>query len=178
MARLFLVPGLLGGFLFVLWLWALLDVILTDSLLVRNMTKSTWIFLVLFVPTIGAVAWMLFGRPEGASLAPGGQVAYQSNPYRSDSRSEPPPNRYRGAVEDSPGWSRPRSAPSRPEQIADGESLAIRQRKLMEKEAELAKREAELAARETAGSDEEPVPDGDTDRAATDSDRADDPPGV
>ncbi|MGH1491401.1 MAG: PLD nuclease N-terminal domain-containing protein [Acidimicrobiales bacterium] len=153
MARLFLVPGLLGGFLLLFWLWALVDVILTDSMLVRNMSKGTWLFLVLMVPTIGAVAWVFFGRAEGAALNPGGSVPYQSNPYRTAPRS--------GAAEDSPGWSRPGSQPSRPSQIEDGESLAVRQRKLLEKEAELAKREEALQAREesTGADDEDDVDD-------------------
>ncbi len=151
MARLFLVPGLLGGFLLLFWLWALVDVILTDSLLVRNMAKGTWLFLVLMVPTIGAVAWVFFGRPEGATVNPGGQLHYESNPYRSSPSS--------GAFEDSPGWQRPGSAPSRPAQIEDGESLAVRQRKLLEKEAELAKREEALRAREeSVGEDEDGGP--------------------
>ena len=150
MARLFLVPGLLGGFLFLFWLWALVDVILTDSMLVRNMQKGTWLFLVILVPTVGAVAWVFFGRPERAAINPGGQVHYSANPYRSAPRS--------GAVEDSPGWSRPKSTPSRPAPIEDGESLAIRQRKLMEKEAELAKREAALQDREPQANPEDEDP--------------------
>jgi hypothetical protein len=140
MARLFLVPGLLGGFLFLFWLWALVDVILTDSMLVRNMQKGTWLFLVILVPTVGAVAWVFFGRPQGATVNPGGPMTYESNPYRSVPSAK--------AVEDTPGWNRQKTTPSRPSQIEDGESLAIRQRKLMEKEAELAKREAELDARD------------------------------
>lgn len=140
MARLFLVPGLLGGFLFLFWLWALVDVILTDSMLVRNMQKGTWLFLVILVPTVGAVAWVFFGRPERAAMAPGGQMPYEANPYRSAPRS--------GGAEDTPGWNRPKSAPSRPAEIQDGESLAVRQRNLLEKEAELAKREAALQERE------------------------------
>lgn len=156
MARLFLVPGLLGGFLFLFWLWAMVDVILTDSMLVRNMSKGTWLFLVLMVPTVGAVAWVFFGRPEGAALNPGGQTPYESNPYRSAPRS--------GGAEDSPGWSRPRTTPSRPEQIEDGESLAVRQRKLLEKEAELAKREQALQARETTA---DPEDENDTGQAAS-----------
>lgn len=142
MARLFLVPGLLGGFLLLFWLWALVDVILTDSMLVRNMSKGTWLFLVLMVPTIGAVAWVFFGRPEGAVINPGGQMTYEKNPYRSA------PNY--GGAEDSPGWTRPGSAPSRPAELEDGESLAVRQRKLLEKEAELAKREEALQEKERA----------------------------
>ncbi len=140
MARLFIVPGILSGIVLIFWLWALIDVITTDSLLIRNMQKGTWICLVVIVPTLGAVAWVLFGRPEGASMAPGGQVAYERSPYRSERRVLGP--------EDSTGWSKPSSSRSLPSSVGDSESLAIRERKLMEKEAELAKKEAELQARE------------------------------
>ena len=145
MVRIFLVPGLLGGLLFVFWLWALFDVIMTDSILIRNMQKGTWIFLVLFVPTIGAVAWLLLGRPEGAALAPGAGVPYERNPYRSERRPLGP--------EDSDAWAKPSRAPSRPALGADDESLAIRERKLMEKEAELARREEALRSEEDGNPD-------------------------
>ena len=112
MTRVFLLPGLLSGIIMIVWLWALVDVITTDSLLIRNMQKSTWIFLVLFVPTIGAAAWVLFGRPEGASLAPGSTVPYERNPYRSERRVLGP--------EDSADWSpsRTRTTPSLPRNTA------------------------------------------------------------
>ncbi|MGI9595076.1 MAG: PLD nuclease N-terminal domain-containing protein [Acidimicrobiales bacterium] len=140
MVRVFLIPGLLGGFVFLFWIWALFDVIATDSLLIRNMSKGTWVFLVLVLPTVGALAWAFLGRPVGASIAPGGSSSYQSNPYRSSSRSI--------GVEDTPGWRKGAVQPSRPAGLADGESLAVRQRKLLEREAELAKREQALRARE------------------------------
>lgn len=140
MARLFLVPGLLSGILLIFWLWAIFDVIMTDSLLIRNMQKGTWIFLVLVVPTVGAVAWVLLGRPEGASAVPGGQSGYDHNPYRSERRPI--------GVEDAPMWSKPVVEPSRPTSVEDSEALAIRERKLMEKEAELAKREEAIMAKD------------------------------
>ncbi len=154
MARLFLVPGLLGSIVFLFWVWALFDVIATDSLLVRSMQKGTWIFLVVFVPTIGAVAWVLFGRPEGASMMPGGQTSYANNPYRSERLDYPSGSSGQGGgsralgPEDSPGWSKPSKGASRPSSVDSSESLAIRERKIMEKEAELAKREAELKAKD------------------------------
>lgn len=114
------------------------------------MQKGTWIFLVIFLPTVGAVAWLLFGRPEAASLVPGGQMTYQSNPHRSSTRYDTAP----AGPEDTAAWSGQRTSPSRPSQTEDGESLAIRQRKLMEKEAELARREAELQKREDRPSDD------------------------
>jgi hypothetical protein len=142
MFRFLVVPGLASGLLLILWIWALLDVIKTDSLLVRNMQKSTWVFLVLLVPTVGAIAWLLLGRPEHGSLVPGGQVKYEYNPYRSERRPL--------GVEDTREWSTFRAQPSRPEPVEsdDSESLAARERKLLEREAELAKREEALREQE------------------------------
>ncbi len=145
MVRALAIPGLLSGLLLLFWLWALIDAIVTDSLLIRNMQKGTWIFIIVFVPTIGAAAWLLFGRPEGASMVPGGQVTYERNPYRSERALGP---------EDTPGWKKPKSKPVPPASVADADSLAVRERKLMEYEAELAKREADLTAREAAGEDD------------------------
>lgn len=150
----------------IFWLWALIDAITTDSLVIRNLQKSTWIFIIVFVPTIGAAMWVFFGRPEEASLAPGGQVGYERNPYRTETRYQGP--------EDTPGWRKPTSAASPPASVGDAESLAIRERKLMEYEAELAKREADLSAREAEGT----LPD---DEASTDDPAAgegDDGPSV
>ncbi len=140
MLRFLVVPGLAGGLLLIFWLWVLFDVIMTDSLLIRNMQKSTWIFLVLVVPPVGAVAWVLLGRPEGASAVPGGQVRYEYNPHRSERRPL--------GAEDRQEWSGTGSGPSRPASLGDSESLAIRERKLMEKEAELAKREEQIRDQE------------------------------
>lgn len=128
--------GLTGVLLFVLWIWAVLDVIATDSILVRNLPKGTWLFVVILVPTVGAVAWLVLGRPEGASASLGGRAAtYEANPWRSTPRG----------YEDSPGW-QSSTRPSRPESLAGvtDESLAVRERKLLEREAELEKREAKL----------------------------------
>jgi len=130
-----------GAFLVVFWIWAVLDCISTDSILVRNIPKTTWLFLVIFIPTIGAVAWLLLGRPEHAGMSLGGQRSwlYEERPARTDRPYRPAPL----GVEDDPAWqaSTKRSAPAGQ---STEESLAIRERKLLEREAELAKREADL----------------------------------
>ena len=64
-------PGFLGLVLFCLWVWAVLDVIATDRILIRNLDKTLWLFLVIFVPTVGAVAWITLGRPVNAGFTPG-----------------------------------------------------------------------------------------------------------
>ena len=53
------------------WIWALFDCISTDSALCRNLPKGFWLILVLLLPDIGALAWLLLGRPERAGWRPG-----------------------------------------------------------------------------------------------------------
>ncbi|MFT7475186.1 MAG: hypothetical protein ACI81L_002123 [Verrucomicrobiales bacterium] len=113
-----------------LWIWAVLDVIATDRVLIRNLDKTVWLLLVLFVPTVGAVGWLALGRPASAGFTPG---ATQSRPTRRDRRPAP-----RG-LEDSDRWSASTTPPS------DGfESTAAKQRRLLAEAAELAKRDIDL----------------------------------
>jgi len=131
MAR--LVPVLFGLALLALWIWAVLDVIATDRVLIRNVPKVVWLVLVIFLPTVGAMAWLALGRPINAGFTPG---ATYSRAPGVDRKSAP-----RG-LEDSETWSASttRSAPA-----ADGfESTAAKERRLRESEAELAERDAEL----------------------------------
>ena len=46
-----------------LWIFALIDVITTDSSLCRNLEKSWWIIIVLIFPLVGSIIWLLAGRP-------------------------------------------------------------------------------------------------------------------
>ncbi|MGI9605672.1 MAG: PLD nuclease N-terminal domain-containing protein [Acidimicrobiales bacterium] len=128
-------PGLFGLFVFALWIWAVFDVIATDRVLVRNLDKTLWIMLVIFIPTVGAVAWLALGRPAGAGFTPGSTV---SRPTNRTNLSAPAPL----GIEDSPDW-QARTKPSAPE-AGGGESSAAKERRLLEWEAELAKRQAEL----------------------------------
>lgn len=54
-----------------LLVFCVLDCIATDSSLVRNLPKTLWIMLIIFLPTIGSVAWLLLGRPEKTRFSPG-----------------------------------------------------------------------------------------------------------
>src|SRR6476469_521492 len=56
----------LGIIVFALWVYCLLDVIMTDESRIRNLSKGTWIFVVLITSVVGAVAWLVAGRPEAA----------------------------------------------------------------------------------------------------------------
>jgi hypothetical protein len=54
--------GILGT---ALWIYCLFDVIMTDESRIRNLPKVTWIFIVLVTSVVGAVAWLVAGRPQG-----------------------------------------------------------------------------------------------------------------
>jgi hypothetical protein len=85
------VEGIVAVAFLLFWIWALLDCIATDSAMVRNLPKLMWILLVLILPVIGALAWLLLGRPEKADWRPG------SSDYASPRRPV--------GVEDSPRYS-------------------------------------------------------------------------
>lgn len=131
-----IVPIGIGGVVFfVLWFWAILDCIATDSILVRNLPKTTWLFVVILIPTAGALAWLLLGRPEGAGLSVGGN-------YRPPDYTQRPRSR---GFEDSAEWESKSKAISKPKPTEEiSESNAVKERRLLEWEAELAKREAAL----------------------------------
>ena len=61
-----LIRGGIGlGIIFVaVWVYCLLEVIMTDESRVRNLSKTTWIMILLFTFEVGAVAWLVAGRPR------------------------------------------------------------------------------------------------------------------
>jgi len=67
----FFAGGLAGVLLLILWVYCILDVIATDEMLARNMPKMIWLLIVIFVPTVGSIAWLALGRPERAGIRPG-----------------------------------------------------------------------------------------------------------
>ena len=67
--------GVLGLLLFCLWVFCLIDVITTDESLCRNLQKTWWVIIVLLLFDVGAVLWLIAGRPRAGSPA-------QSLPYR------------------------------------------------------------------------------------------------
>nr|WP_272955477.1 PLDc N-terminal domain-containing protein [Pedococcus badiiscoriae] len=64
--------GILGT---ALWIYCLFDVIMTDESRIRNLPKATWIVIVLLTSIVGAVAWLVAGRPEG----PARSLPYKGN---------------------------------------------------------------------------------------------------
>ena len=57
--------------LLALWIYCILDVIATEDSLVRNLPKTVWLLIVIFLPDIGSLAWLLLGRPMYAGWRPG-----------------------------------------------------------------------------------------------------------
>ena len=69
--------GLVGLLAFALWVFCLIDVITTDEFLCRNLQKSWWILIVLLLFDVGAVIWLVAGRPwPGAGRA---DLPYRGN---------------------------------------------------------------------------------------------------
>src|SRR4051794_38611281 len=65
--------GVFGLLIFAFWIWAIVDVISSDPATVRNLPKFGWLLVVILLSTIGALVWLLLGRPDrrsAAALAP------------------------------------------------------------------------------------------------------------
>lgn len=59
----FEIDGLIGLALLGFWIWALLDVIATEASHCRNLSKGVWLLIVILLADIGALLWLLAGRP-------------------------------------------------------------------------------------------------------------------
>jgi hypothetical protein len=67
---LFEVGGILGFFLLAFWIWALVDCITSQSSLIRNLPKVAWLIIVILLFDIGAILWLLLGRPMNKHWRP------------------------------------------------------------------------------------------------------------
>ena len=92
--------GVFGLAVLVLWVYCIFDVISTDEALVQNLPKIIWLLVVIFIPTIGSIAWLLLGRPQKAGFTPGGQT-YRAEP-RSSGFARPGSSRATLAPDDDP----------------------------------------------------------------------------
>jgi len=145
------VEGIAAVALFLFWIWALLDCIATDSSMCRNLPKPMWIILVLILPDIGALIWLLLGRPEKADWRPGStdysaprrpigledSPRYSANPSVTDRRSAE-------LDAELDAWQREQAAKA----AAPHAELDEWESKLNEREAELRRRELEVRQRE------------------------------
>ncbi|HET9769962.1 MAG TPA: PLD nuclease N-terminal domain-containing protein [Acidimicrobiia bacterium] len=111
--------GLVPLAILALWLYCIFDVIASDEALVRNLPRTVWLILVIFIPTIGSVAWLALGRPLYAGWRPGDTT-----------RRPPPPRRVVG----------PEDLPDFPTSRPDDD----RERRLREWEDDLRRRERGL----------------------------------
>jgi hypothetical protein len=82
----------LGGLLLLaLWLFCLVDVIVTDESSCRNLPKMLWLVIVLVLPDVGSILWLIAGRPQ--SVVAQGSARYRGNSgaaYREAPRSSNP----------------------------------------------------------------------------------------
>ena len=123
---------------FLIWVYAILDVVTTDSALCRNLPKPGWLIFVVVAPLVGSLVWFIAGRPI----------------------REVPRSNFASpiGIEDRPDW------PARADEILKGGSepgkdevrkaADERSRKLREWEARLIKREKELDDKKRRESDE------------------------
>jgi hypothetical protein len=87
------VDGVAGLVVLGLWLFCVLDVITSDESAVRNLPKLMWVVIVIFLFDIGAIAWLIAGRP---------QAAKQSLPYKGNTGVPPEYDRPGRAAASSP----------------------------------------------------------------------------
>ncbi len=105
-----LLPTAVGLVMFAVWLFAVLDVITTDEMLIRNLPKVVWLFLVVLIPPVGVIAWFAGGRPVGAGLRPGTTRSRPTRTWQDRPRAR--------GVEDRDDW-RPDTHPSPPPEDRD-----------------------------------------------------------
>ena len=67
----FFFGGVFGLALLVFWIWGIFDVITTDAERCRNLPKLAWALIVIILGSIGALIWVLLGRPERSSVGSG-----------------------------------------------------------------------------------------------------------
>jgi hypothetical protein len=120
--------GLFGLVLLGFWLWAIFDVISTDDAMVRNLPKFMWLMLVIFLSDVGAIAWLLLGRPEHAGFRPGDTT---------------PRHRF-VAPEDGPRWAVEDARRDHYAQLDEELDRRLEEKRLREWDAELRRREDEL----------------------------------
>lgn len=69
--------GFVGLVTLGLWIFCLVDVVVTDEASCRNLPKPAWLLLVLLVPLVGSIVWLVAGRPERVPGAP--KARYERN---------------------------------------------------------------------------------------------------
>lgn len=126
--------------------YCLIDCIQTDEGDIRNMSKSLWVILIIFLPIVGGVAWLVAGRP----------------PTRTPRRQVPWPATQTAGFPEYERPGRPVAPDDDPDFLLSLRAERERERRLDEWEAQLRAREAELgrASGDLASGDGLAVPDG------------------
>jgi len=64
--------GIIGLIALAIWLYAVFDSITAPADRVRNLPKAVWVIIILLFVDVGAIAWLLLGRPrpEAGAAAP------------------------------------------------------------------------------------------------------------
>ena len=52
-----------GLLVLALWIFCMIDVIVTDEYRIRNLPKGLWVLIVVLLPSVGSIAWLVAGRP-------------------------------------------------------------------------------------------------------------------
>lgn len=58
----------LGLILLAVWIFCVVDVLLSAESEVRNLPKIAWVFIVLLLPDVGSLLWLILGRPRAAGV--------------------------------------------------------------------------------------------------------------
>jgi hypothetical protein len=61
-----------------LWIFCVVDVIITDDVAMRNLQKPLWLLIVLLLPVLGSILWLVAGRPWPQGHGPGSRPYQQS----------------------------------------------------------------------------------------------------
>lgn len=157
---LFEVEGIVAIVVLVLWIWALVDCITTDSKMCRNLPKGAWLIIVLLFFDLGAILWVLLGRPANKHWRPSlGPTDYSAprRPLGAEDRTG-----FSGDVSDRrsaeldrrlEAWEAQQPAAIAPPEpgppgAGNGEELDAWEADLARREAELRRRELELRQRD------------------------------
>lgn len=55
--------AVIGFLTLALWIYCLVDIVTSPEAGIRHLPKMGWLFVVVLVPTIGALLWLFAGRP-------------------------------------------------------------------------------------------------------------------
>jgi len=88
-----------------LTVYCLIDAIQTDEIVMRNLPKMAWVFIILLFPVIGPVAWLVAGRPERSARDGRTQQQRWDDHRRSRDTGPPgPPRRSPRGPDDDPDF--------------------------------------------------------------------------